>query len=338
VVDYKKFLRAPESDVPVLYLGGFEAYAADRTLRLGEPRELAPGFYSAKVKGRRAELGGRAEPFGLEALPAHDGHFAGGYVALPGAKAARLELLGESEPDALAPVRARMHPTGVLLLAETKLEDEAEPEARSRLDEGRGLDGLRGVGATLRVAFALETAQRVARDMRLDVAPAEILPQVMPIAEEGAARARALLTAILLRRREEAGRLEEQARARAMAHAHEALREHVRQTAHRILQENAPRLTPVERADRALTAAQATLLHARRISERGRRPEGAHQMMEVRFRFMGEIFISVVDDETLHVFDAGICLAGADEEVTLESLPSVIREAIEEERLVITRR
>ncbi len=330
MVDYKKFLRAPEADVAVLYLGGFDVYAHGRTLRLVEPSELAPGFYAAKVTGRRATLGARAEPFGLEALAAHDGHFAGGYVALPGAKAAPLELLGEAEPDALAPVRARMHPTGVLLLAETKLEDEAEAEARSLLDEGRGLEGLRGVGATLRVAFALETAQRVARDMRMEVAPAEILPQVMPIAEEGAPRARALLTAILLRRREESGRRREQARAQAMAQAHEALREQVRQTAHRIRQQTSPRLTPVERADRALTAAQATLLHARRISERGQ--------MEVRFRFMGEIFISVVDDETLHVFDAGICLDGADEEVTLESLPSVIREAIEEERLVITRR
>lgn len=330
MVDYKKFLRAPEDGVPVLYLGGFDAYAQGRTLRLAEPSELAPGFYGAKVTGRRATLGARVEPFGLEALPAHDGHFACGYVALAGAKAARLELLGEAEPDALAPVRGRLHPTGVLLLAETKLEDEPEAEARGRLDDGRGLDGLRGVGATLRVAFALETVQRVARDMRVEVAPAEILPHVMAIAEEGAARARALLTAILLRRREEAGRLEEQARARAMAQAHEALREHVRQTAHRVRQQAAPRLTPVERADRALTAAQATLLHARRITERGQ--------LEVRFRFMGEIFISVVDDETLHVFDAGICLDGADEEVTLESLPSVIREAIEEERLVITRR
>lgn len=330
MVDYKKFLRAPEDEVPVLYLGGFDAFAADRTLRLAEPSELAPGFYLAIVKGRRAALGGRADAFGLDSLPAHDGHFVGGYVALPGAKVARLELLGESEPEALGPVRARMHPAGVLLLAETKLEDEAEAEARNRLDDGRGLDGVRGVGATLRVAFALETALRVARDMRVDVAPAEILPQVIAIADEGATRARALLTEILLRRREEAGRLEELARARAVAQAHDALREHVRQTAHRIRQQNAPQLTPIERAERALTAARATLLNARRIRERGQ--------LEVRFRFMGEVFISVVDDQTLHVFDAGICLAGADEEVTLESLPSVIREAIEEERLVITRR
>jgi hypothetical protein len=330
VVDYKKFLRAPESGVPVLYLGGFDAYAADRTLRLREPSERAPGFYLANVTGRRAELVGRADAFGLDGLPAHDGHFAAGYAALPGAKVARLELLGEAEPEALAPLRARMHPTGVLVLAEAKLEDEAESEARRRLDDGRGLEGLRGVGATLRVAFALETAQRVARDMRMEVAPAEVLPQVMAIAEKGATRARAILTGVLLQRREEAGRLEEQARARAVAHAHEALREHVRQTAHRMRQERAPRLTPLENAERALNSAQATLLNARRIRERGQ--------LEVRFRYMGEVFISVVDDETLHVFDAGICLNGTDEQLTLESLPSVIREAIEEHRLVITRR
>jgi hypothetical protein len=46
----------------------------------------------------------------------------------------------------------------------------------------------------------------------------------------------------------------------------------------------------------------------------------------------------VVDAITLHVYDSGVCLAGADELVTLDSLPGVIREAIEEDALVITRR
>lgn len=58
----------------------------------------------------------------------------------------------------------------------------------------------------------------------------------------------------------------------------------------------------------------------------------------MRYQFLGERFTSVVHPETLHVFEAGICFAGADEEVTLESLPSVIREAIEDGVLVITRR
>ncbi|MCW5831023.1 MAG: hypothetical protein KIS78_01030 [Labilithrix sp.] len=52
---------------------------------------------------------------------------------------------------------------------------------------------------------------------------------------------------------------------------------------------------------------------------------------------MGERFISVIDALTLQVFDSGVCLAGADRLVTLDSLPGVIREA-ETDALVITRR
>jgi hypothetical protein len=36
------------------------------------------------------------------------------------------------------------------------------------------------------------------------------------------------------------------------------------------------------------------------------------------------------------VIDAGICVAGHDEELTLHSLPSVVRESVEEGRLVVT--
>ena len=61
-------------------------------------------------------------------------------------------------------------------------------------------------------------------------------------------------------------------------------------------------------------------------------------MIEVRFRFLGETFITVVDAVTLQVHDAGVCLDGSDDALTLESLPSAIREAQETGRLVITRR
>jgi hypothetical protein len=77
-----------------------------------------------------------------------------------------------------------------------------------------------------------------------------------------------------------------------------------------------------------LEHAGAQLVDQRRIGNR---------QLEVTFRFMGERFISLVDVNTLQVMDAGICLAGADREVTLESLPSVNREAIQTDRLVMTR-
>jgi hypothetical protein len=86
---------------------------------------------------------------------------------------------------------------------------------------------------------------------------------------------------------------------------------------------------PVEdRVFRALDAAGASLL--------GQRDLG-NGSLEVTFTFSGERFISVVDARTLQVYDAGICLSGEDRLVNLDSLPSVIREAIETSRLVITR-
>jgi hypothetical protein len=60
--------------------------------------------------------------------------------------------------------------------------------------------------------------------------------------------------------------------------------------------------------------------------------------LEVAYEFMGERFVSIVDALTLQVIDSGVCLAGADALVTLDSLPGVIREAIDTDRLVITRR
>ncbi len=48
--------------------------------------------------------------------------------------------------------------------------------------------------------------------------------------------------------------------------------------------------------------------------------------------------MALVDPVTLNVHDAGICLDGEDGRLTLESLPSAIREAYSTGRLVITRR
>jgi hypothetical protein len=78
-----------------------------------------------------------------------------------------------------------------------------------------------------------------------------------------------------------------------------------------------------------LCAAGATPLETRSLG-RGQ--------LEVTYRFYGQRFISIVDAATLQVIDAGVCLSGSDSLVTLESLPSVIKEAIETRRLVITRR
>jgi hypothetical protein len=82
------------------------------------------------------------------------------------------------------------------------------------------------------------------------------------------------------------------------------------------------------RADEALRGAGARLLSVRRQGG------GA---VEVRWMFEGQRFTSVVAEDGLRVIDSGVCLAGEDALVTLASLPGVIRQAIEEDALVITR-
>ncbi|MHA7628636.1 hypothetical protein [Corallococcus sp. M7] len=82
------------------------------------------------------------------------------------------------------------------------------------------------------------------------------------------------------------------------------------------------------RVERALDKAGARLLDHRRLGD---------GLLEVVYAFMGERFVTVVEAATLRVRDAGVCLAGADNRVTLESLPSVLKEAIDTDALVITR-
>jgi hypothetical protein len=85
---------------------------------------------------------------------------------------------------------------------------------------------------------------------------------------------------------------------------------------------------PVERVDNALDGAGARMLRCRRL---------AGNQLDVRFQLDGEHYSTIVNADTLQVMDAGICLSGSDRELTLDSLPSVIREAVRTGRLHITR-
>ncbi|HTR51956.1 MAG TPA: hypothetical protein VMJ10_14675, partial [Kofleriaceae bacterium] len=89
---------------------------------------------------------------------------------------------------------------------------------------------------------------------------------------------------------------------------------------------------PVQRADDALDGAKARMLSCRRL-ERGLR-------LDVTYEVDGTRILSMVDAETLQVIDPGVCL-GHDGEyrvLTLDAMPSVVREAMETGRLNITRR
>ncbi len=153
------------------------------------------------------------------------------------------------------------------------------------------------------------------------MSPAEIAGRIVEIADrdDGRAIAEAELARI-------AG--ERQAHERWLAQKQQF--QAARQRTQEIMADRAGREIDVEeRAERALLSAGAQLLDSRRL-------DGG--LLEVTYRFMGERFLTLVERDTLRVVDAGICLAGHDDRVTLESLPGVIREAIEGHRLVIARR
>jgi hypothetical protein len=90
-----------------------------------------------------------------------------------------------------------------------------------------------------------------------------------------------------------------------------------------------------EAARAALTIGGASLLDTRRGIDRNE--------MIVRFRYADRRFECTCDKNTLRIIDSGICLVDdrtgekGDTRFTLESLPSVIREAIDNEKLVIFR-
>ena len=304
-VDYRSFLASPEP-VVLPYFGGSRVEAADRRLRLAAPVE--PGWWRFRVDGRRATAVEPAEPVDLSDRPAVRGHHAAGWLFASGRDIHRIALPPAEEPAPLARVTGRVWHSGDLLLDSIDFEDEAEESVRRALEDGQGIAGVRGATPSLRAAFGFALADAVGRELDIPISPREAGGRVQELAAGGRPAAEALLRAMAEERR----RHDTEARARE-------IRARVRER----------RGNPEELADTALDAAGARMLSCRKIG-------GGN--IEVRFQLDGERFVSVVNGSTLQVLDAGICLAGADRELTLDSLPSVIREAIEVDHLNITRR
>lgn len=317
--DFRDFLK-PTAPVVLPYFGGTRVDAADRRWRIAG--EVEPGWWRFAIDGRRATPVERAEPVGLEALPAVHGHWASGHVVASGKELAPVALPPAEEPAALARVVGRRWYSGELLLDTIEFEDDAELSARAALEDGRGLAGVPGVVPSLRAAFGYALGLAVARELAVPVAPRELAGEVVAIAAGGRDAARGVIERIAERRRAAAAAR----RARELVEVANRDRARMREVAARAYRQRRGE-TPAGRADAALEAAGARMLAARRT--------GAE--LEVTFTYEGVRIIATVDAETLHVYDSGICLAGADEELTLDSLPSVIKEAIENDTLNITR-
>jgi hypothetical protein len=305
--DWRRFVAAREGLV-LPYFGGPYVHARDRRLRVEMP-PAEPGWWHFVVTGRTARPTAPAGPPDLSHLPAVRGHSTDGYLIRTGSHAEALDTLAGDQPARFAPLVARRWPPGYLLADMPDFEGDAEETARRAFEDGGTLAGVRGMPASVRAAFGYAVCLRVARARALPVAPAEIRPQVGTIADQGEEAAVALLDRLVAER------------ARAAALARTMPRVAVRATA-------PTSGDTIMRVETALRAAGACLTELRRLNG---------GLLEVRWRFAGERFSSLVNASTLGVVDAGICLSGHDRLVTLESLPSVVREAMETGALAMTR-
>ena len=181
---------------------------------------------------------------------------------------------------------------------------------RLALEEGTSIDAIKGIAPSLRAAYGFARLVAAGRERSIVVSPLEALAALPGLADGSSDPA-------------------------AVAQELQARRFQLRPDFYRA---PPPRRQPptdptIENAEAraadVLQNAGAVLLSSRLA--------GSGQL-EVTFRFLGERFICIVDWLTLHVYDSGICLEGADEMLGLDALPSVIQEAIQNDELHITRR
>lgn len=308
-MSWRKFIATTES-VVLPYFGGATVDAAEGR-RLRVTTIVPAGWWRFDVSGRQATPIEPAEPPDLTPLPRERGHYAARWLFFGGAREERIQLLPAEEPPALSPLSARRWHSGELVFEALEFETEAEDEARRALEAEQPIGEVKGVGASLRAAFGFVLADKLGRSLSIAVSPREVHGAALAFAERGRDAVLEHLHQLEERRRLELIRVASFDPLRAMQQV--AARQ--------------PERRP-DRVRRALDAAGAALLSERDLG---------NGTIEVTFDFLGERFISIVDAVTLQVYDAGICLSGEDRLVNLDSLPSVIREAIDTGQLVITR-
>ncbi len=338
-MDYRKFLGATESLV-LPYFGGMSVDAPTRRLRV-ESQTTLTGWLRFEVKGRVATPKERADVPDLSALPIVRGHLVGDALVQGGTATETVHFLPEEEAPLMSPAHARRWVSGELVFDALDFEGDAEEGARRALEEGMNLTEVKGVGASLRAAFGLAVLATAVRRTGIQASPLEVRAHLLAFAEGGLAAAETVLRGIEAERERHDARLRARNEARRQAdlrreedQRRDALLAQVRAWertgAPAEARRRPPHGDPQTRAEAALDAAGARVVATRKL--------GGGRGVEVTFTFMGQRFISVADEDTLQVSDAGICLSGRDDMVTLESLPSVIKEAIDTHRLVITRR
>jgi hypothetical protein len=331
MTDYKRFLQQASETMVLPYLGGPYVDAPGRRLRA--VGATATGYWRFEVSGRIATAVEPADPPDLSDLPAVRGYWVAGYLVGDRAIAHRLAMGPETDPMRFAPVIARRWHGGALLFDTEDFETGVEDKVRAVFDGLRGPQGeasraglaaagtehgangalaaISGVPAPLRAAFGYAVMLRVATALSVPVRPVQLRWHIGELVAMGDVAARRILTDAQERRAAEPNHVERWRAERTDA-----------------------RLRPASAREQVLDRAEAALFGAGAVLRDSRWLSG--DLLEVRYDFMDDRFVSVVDGETLRVVDAGICLAGADERLTLESLPGVIAEAVRTYRLEIT--
>jgi hypothetical protein len=318
-MDYKAFL-SPSEPLVLPYFGGARVDSADRRFMVqrDEKTTLENGWWRFAINGRRAVPQEPAAPVDLGALPAIRGHWVDGWVVVSGRELGRIALPPGDEPAPLAKVVARRWYSGDLLFDSLEFEDDAELAAREALEQRRALGTVKGVVPSLRAAFGYALGLAAAQQLKIELSIRELTPIVVEIADGGMTVVQQLFDDLVQQRL----RMEELIRQRAaLAKLSNAAR-----TAKAVTRGG----NPYTQCDQALDSANARMVGFRRIA--------SNTQYEVTYTVDGNRIISTVAADTLQVLDPGVCLANAHRVLTLDAMPSVIREAIEENHLNITRR
>jgi hypothetical protein len=302
---WQDLLEEASSHLVAPWLGGRRIYSGDRSWRLPHrlPREF--GWYLWEIKGRTASW-----------LRKHD--------ADPDYGNRLTKIKGYLIGDRLAPLGSSVRPDPDALFGETKSVYLVED----------GLDRFTFVETMVdpygRIIFSQELfplgpedeVRRAFIDRKETVDGVAGVPPALDLAFRFATRQRQLVE----ERRAELEQIRQEEERRERIRKNMGTGEGRRQ----IAAEN-----PEEAARAALRVAGAELLDVR--DGRTRRE------MIVQFRFENRRFECVAHKDTLRIVDSGICLTDhhtnekGDTYFTLESLPGVIRQAIQEHKLVVYR-
>lgn len=301
-------LLTTEERVTLPWTGGRSLHSDARVFKLRKrPREF--GWYTFEVEGRQAGNPSPAEPVpGLLKTPT-TGYLVGDRLVTDDIRidpdpnqisnhSEKVYLLPE-ELDRFTRIRAgRIYPEGPLIFLDQAFPLGPEDDVMNAyLDNRTDVRDIPGVVPALDAAFRMEVYQREQAELRR-----QELARIRAEEEERREKER--------RRQELLERIGDGASRRALAHE-----------------------DFTEAAKAALRVGDAEYLDHRRV----RKGEYA-----VKYRVDGQR-LECVCDLNLHIIDAGVCLTNhttgerGDTYFTLESLPSVIREAQRDGKLVIWR-